>query len=339
MTKTGNNRLAITDIGEFGFLGKILPRLRAFDRGRFHVAVGDDAAVTRRPSRAVLSIDGLTDGTHFRLRWLTGFDRRHGFSFGRALGWKLMGSALSDLAAMGDVTDRWAMVFAGVPAQTKVTFLNDVFNGIIETARRYRCAIAGGDTVASRRLTLVAAVGGRWRSGRLLTRGGARPGDALCVAGTVSDASAGLRLLERKLDLPPKPARYFVKRFFRPEPLFEASRILSEINGVTSVIDLSDPLPRSIELLLKGSGLSADIDLGNLPHSAAYRRWRGNKRGWPDTGEDYALLFTCRPSALASLSRRLTFRTIGSVSPRKGVLRAVERGRPIPVPSSFEHFS
>ena len=57
----------------------------------------------------VLSIDGLTEGTHFRLSWESRVERIGGFTLARGLGWKLLGSALSDLAAMGHSERRWAM--------------------------------------------------------------------------------------------------------------------------------------------------------------------------------------------------------------------------------------
>jgi thiamine monophosphate kinase len=99
------SRATLRSLGERGLINWILPRLRAQPGRRFLVPPGDDAAVLSSIGRPVLSIDGLSEGTHFKLSWEARV-RRDGFSLGRGLGWKLMGSSLSDLAAMGEIDNR-----------------------------------------------------------------------------------------------------------------------------------------------------------------------------------------------------------------------------------------
>jgi thiamine monophosphate kinase len=124
--KNKSGRATLGSLGERGLLNWILPRLQADNRQRFLVAPGDDAAVLSSIGRPVLSIDGLAEGTHFQLSWDSRV-RSYGLSLGRSLGWKLLGSSLSDLAAMGDVENRWAMIFVGAPPSLKADFLREFF--------------------------------------------------------------------------------------------------------------------------------------------------------------------------------------------------------------------
>lgn len=300
-------------LGEWGFLNRLLPSLQKLGRGRFVVPPGDDAAVLKKPSNAVLSIDGLTEGTHFLSSWAPRLKKDFGLSLGRALGWKLMGSGLSDLAAMGDTDRRWAMIYLAAPAHTPVSFLMDFFKGVKEKARQCQCALAGGDTVRGKDLSMVVAVGAQLK-GKPLTRSGAKPGDLLCVTGRIGDANAGLKILMGRHARLPAAGGTFVKEFFNVEPRFKEGRRLAHTAGVTSLMDLSDPLGSSINILTRASSVGARVFVE------------------PDIlacAEDYELLFTARPQALKHL-QGLSFSVIGEITAaRAGTFK---KG------SSFEHF-
>jgi thiamine-monophosphate kinase len=323
-------------LGEWGFLRRLLPRLQRRSARAFLVAPGDDAAVLAGGERPVLSIDGLTDGTHFHSSWERRVRSLTGVSLGRALAWKLIGSCVSDLAAMGATFRRWAMVYLGAPGSVKLSFLNDLYAGLDEAARRQGVALAGGDTVRASRITLVAAVGGGLK-GRPLTRRGARPGMDLCVAGFVGDAAAGLRVLQgRKNGVEAADARYFARRFFDVRPQLEMGERLARERGVGGAIDVSDALSDCLSILCRDSGVGADIDIGSLPTSAAFRR-----HFRPDLalsgGEDYALLFAATPAAARRLSRAGAV-VIGRVTQKRSGIQYRQNGRPIPAPRSFQHF-
>jgi thiamine monophosphate kinase len=122
----------LSSLGEWGLLRRILPPLNRIHPRRFRVPPGDDAAVMADPRSTTLSIDGLTEGTHFETSWAPAVRSLLGVSLGRALGWKLLGSALSDLAAMGAVSQRWAMIYLGAPPQVRASFLLDFHQGLLE---------------------------------------------------------------------------------------------------------------------------------------------------------------------------------------------------------------
>lgn len=335
---TTRSNPALSTFGERGFLKSFLPRLSRFKSNRFLVLPGDDAAVMKGAGRPVLSIDGLTEGTHFKSVWDARCRQLAGFSLARGLGWKLLGSGLSDLAAMGRTKNRWAMTYLGAPGHLRADFLKDLYRGIHETAQAHDCALVGGDTVRAKDVSLVSAVGGEL-IGRPLTRAGAHPGDWICVAGTVGDAAIGLKILQKKIHVPSKKdAATFVRRFFKPAPLFGPAAILSQTRGVTSLIDLSDALRDTLEIVSEASGVGLWVDVSLVPVSKTLLRWFKKDPTLLSGGEDYSLLFTARSSALKSLKRRCDFSVIGRIQKKSQGIRYLFSGRPIKAPAYFQHF-
>lgn len=336
---TGRNKnKSLGSLGERGFLQKILPRLKKIQSNRFLVAPGDDAAVLKTSSRPVLSIDGLTENTHFKRSWEIPLRKKFGLSLGRALGWKLMGSSLSDLAAMGDVRNRWAMVYLGGPSSLSSQFLMEFYRGVQEATRRHNCVVVGGDTVRADQLSLVSAVGGTLHGKKALTRQGARVGDLICVAGTVGDADRGLQILMGKeKTIRVTDQKYFVNCFFNHQPLFEAGKILSEAAEVSSLIDLSDSLAESLEILLSPQKLGCDVVVHSIPVSAAYKKIYGAQPLLLSGGEDYSLLFTVKPSGLAALRKKLAVTVIGQVV-KSAARRYFWKGRPLSSVNYFKQY-
>ncbi len=326
-------------LGERGFLRTLLPRLSKNVGAPFLVAPGDDAVVLKTKSRPVLSIDGLTDGTHFLSRWEKNCKQIAGFPLARGLGWKLMGASLSDLAAMGKTKNRWAMIYLGAPASISLATLHEIQRGVNEAAKKFDCALAGGDTVRANELSLVAAVGGELVGARALQRSGARPGELICIAGTVGDAARGLEVLQNKARrVKEAAAGYFVRRFFEHRPMFDAGAILSDTPAVTSLIDLSDAVKDTVEIVCEASRVGAAINVNKIPVSAPYRINFSIDEQLLLGGEDYALMFTLKPNALRWLRRRLTFSVIGWTRPASKSISYFLNGRESQPRTSFQHF-
>ncbi len=148
------------------------------------------------------SVDALVEGVHFRRETATL----------RQIGRKAMSTALSDLAAMGAAAGE-AYVALGAPADLGEPELLELAEGLAAVAAETGTTIAGGDLTAAPALTLaVTVVGHAARPEDFVTRGGARPGDALVVTGELGGAAAGLLLIEDRTlaasafgvpDLPP----------------------------------------------------------------------------------------------------------------------------------------
>ncbi|MBP9127454.1 MAG: thiamine-phosphate kinase [Elusimicrobia bacterium] len=341
--RTGGAR-TMGDVGEWGLLKKLLPRLSRDLSKRVMVGPGDDAALLRIGGDIVaITTDMLVEGVHFRVAWGGGED----------LGHKTLAVNLSDLAAMGDVEPVAGVLAAGLPASTPVNFVADFYRGFSWLARRHGFELVGGDTVRSDRMTFSLTVLGRVR-GRVFKRSGARAGDALMVTGTLGDAGAGLALLEkssfkgpgqsgkRGLSSPKGRAiRFLVNRFLRPTPRLEWARRLAKTGAVTACLDASDGFWKSVTLLSDSSRVGAEVWTDRLPVSPALRRWAGDRAEGMALvgGEDYELVFTARRETARRIESMGFARVVGSIVPSARGVKAYQNGRPREVPSVFEHFN
>jgi thiamine-monophosphate kinase len=223
------------------------------------------------------------------------------------------------------------------PSGTKMKFLMDLYSGVRDACARHNVAMAGGDTVRGKELSLVVAVGAE-SAGTPLVRTGAKPGDALCIAGNVGDAQMGLNILLGRKKTPASLRKYFVSRFFNAAPRFKEGEALAAA-GASSLMDLSDPLSSSISILTNASRVGATVVVDDIPVSAPLKKLGALKPSLLSAGEDYGLLFTIRPSKLAALRRKISFRVIGNIRPRTGGVQFYFQNKRIKPNEFFEHFA
>ncbi len=271
------------------------------------LGIGDDAAVLAPPPgrRLLATVDAVVEGVHF--------DRR---ASPEDVGWKALAVNLSDLASMG-ARPLWALAALGVPPRAATPRLARVGRGLAACARRYRVSVVGGNVTRARQLSLTVTALGIAVPGRVLTRRGARPGDAILVSGTLGDAAMGLEA---------GAAAALRRRQLRPVPRLALGRAL--VGVATACIDVSDGLLQDLGHLCRCSGVGASIRLAELPLSPAYRRaTRGRRDPWEPAlagGEDYELVAAVPVGKVAEAlgaARRAGTRlsVIGTVVPGRGV--------------------
>src|ERR1700743_3652683 len=99
--------------------------------------LGDDAAVVRGRGYAVTSVDTVVDGVHFRSEQLTPAE----------IGHRALGSALSDLAAMGARAGE-AYLALCLPPGSDLDGTLALLGGLRELADECGVTVAGGDVTA-----------------------------------------------------------------------------------------------------------------------------------------------------------------------------------------------
>ena len=281
--------------GEFDLIGRISAQVRSSVPDGV-TGIGDDCAVI--PQRdgldTLVTTDLLVEDRHFLLDDIGPFD----------LGWKSAAVNISDIAAMGGRPES-AFLSIALPGRIGPEWVERFIAGFMELAGRYGVALLGGDTSASPdKLFINITVLGSCRHGAALQRSGARPGDLVCVTGTLGDSAAGLKLI---IEHSSNAVAYLRERHYRPEPRVGEGIALAATPGVHSMMDISDGIASDLPHILEASGAGAEIDLRRLPLSQELSDICA-AHGWDAAelavggGEDYELLLTVAPEAFEAAS-------------------------------------
>ncbi len=324
---------------EFDLIEVIRTRC-ALARADVRVGMGDDAAVLAPPPghELVVSTDTLVAGVHFPES-----------TDARDIGWKALAVNLSDLAAMG-ATPAWALLALTVPGPSR-DFVDAFAQGFAELAAAHRVALVGGDTTRGP-LSVTVSVHGFVPPGRALLRSGARIGDEVFVTGTLGDAAAGLRCLDRG---DPRARELFnaaatrealLARLHRPSPRLAAGMALRDL--ASACIDVSDGLLADLGHLASASGVGVAVDALDLPASSALLAlFDASERLLLQSagGDDYELAFTAPPSRNVDVLRDLSrvgcgTTRIGRVVKGEGVRLLDADGSVIVAPRrGWDHFA
>lgn len=289
---------------------------------------GDDAAVLRvRPGfRLVATVDEMCEGAHFL----------DSFSTPELIAGKLLRMNLSDLAAMGEVRPVALLTAAGLPPAASGSWSRRFIAALRAEARRWRVAVAGGNIARSEKKHFSMTVLGECRD--FVTRYGARPGDLVYSLGPLGLARAGLEMLMSGASRRGRSG--LVDAFWRPRPMLAEGALIGRRGLASAMLDNSDGLYRSLGVIARLSGCRVKVRLPDEACAPALRGWAASrKKDWRlyalAGGEDYGLVFSCRPSK-AALVRELLPGALRVGEALKG--RGVEvegYGGKIPV---FEHF-
>ena len=175
------------------------------------IGIGDDAAVLKRfgPGNLGISTDMLVENVDFVLNKLSP----------EKIGRKALAVNLSDLAAMG--AEPLAFVLAiGKPKHVSVRWIERFYDGLLKLAKQYKIDCVGGDFSSAKEFSVSVTILGR--TGRVVPRSGAKPGDWIGVTG-----SLGGSILKKHYDFTPR---------------IREGKFLSRKGFVNSMIDVSDGL-------------------------------------------------------------------------------------------------
>lgn len=227
--------------------------------------IGDDCAVIP-PTRhhQLVTTDPVIHGQHF-----------DDTIPARDVGAKLLKRNLSDIAAMGGRPVAAVISLALAPG-TSVAWLRQFYLGLAATARRFDVKIVGGDVTQGPANFFGAFLTLHGEStGRLITRRGAKRGDALFVTGKLGGSRAG--------------------HHYRFTPRLAEGQWLARQKDVVAMMDVSDGIAKDVRSLTP-AGLVASVSPALVPVSAAARAAANSSRqpAWVHAisdGEDFELLF------------------------------------------------
>jgi thiamine-monophosphate kinase len=302
---------------------RVRRRFRNLTNG-LRVGIGDDAAVMapRKGTEWVVTTDAFLENVHFLRK----------VHPPRTVGYKALARATSDIAAMG-ARPRYFLLALALPPDCATTWLDAFLNGMADAARLFGLILAGGDTTKYPSILVNLTVIGEASPGRAILRSGARPGDLICVSGSLGEAELGLHLVQRGLY---KDRRWkkLVGKHFSPEPRLALGRWLAGHRFATSMIDTSDGLSTDLGHICKASGVGAKLFAAKMPlvkvPTELLRTGLDPLQLAIDGGEDYELLFTV-PKRLAGRVPRqvegVPITVIGEIVRGKGIELVDEKGQ------------
>lgn len=332
----------VSDLGERALIGRLHARL-APPPAHVHLGIGDDAAVIapERGAHDVVTTDSLVEHVHFRRDWTPA----------GAIGHKALAVNLSDIAAMG-AAPRASLLSLVLPDDYPLADFDELVDGFARLAAASGAALIGGNIARSPGpLVVDATVIGSAHPRRLLTRHGARAGDALYVTGAIGASAAGLALLASGADRATlsDDERACIARHERPDARLRIGRLVGRTGAASAAMDLSDGLADAARGIAEASGLGVVLDAASIvvhPGALAQAERLGQAPvQYALAGaEDYEIAFAVparvngRFRAAAHRCPDLHVACIGRFEAAPGAWLDQE-GRRSPLPEGFTHFS
>jgi len=320
------------------------------------VGIGDDAAVIEpmRQRVEVLTVDALVEGVHF--------DRA--FVPPDAIGHRALAVNLSDLAAMG-AAPRLALLSMALPPSLPLADFDAIVDGFARLAAEHRCHVVGGNLARSPGPMMIdVTVMGTAKRRQVMTRAGARAGDAIYVSGTIGAAAAGLQILRqeseprtenselrtKKAELDRFSSEFSVltSKFLKPNPRVRLGLLLARNRAASACVDLSDGLADGLQRIAEASAVGIMVDASALPIDPATRAIldAGGVDAIDESmrADDYELLVAVHPRArrrftAAARQAGATMTEIGvCTEDRAIVVRRSDAASETPVPAGYSHF-
>jgi len=312
--REGAGRLA-----EFAFIGTMLRPLCSAPEA---LELGDDAALLEAPGNRqwVIAKDAIVEGVHYLAA-----------DPADTVASKLLGSNLSDLAAMGAEPAYYLTVICR-GRKTTTRWLKEFVQGLETTQKAFGMSLIGGDTISTPDAPVLSCtIIGSVPAGQALLRGGAKAGDQIFVSGTLGDAALGLRVLTG-LAATEDETVYLTDRYRKPQPRVALGIALRGI--ASAAIDVSDGLAADLGHILKRSGVGAVVYAGELPVSEMARAMPGAREAALSGGDDYELLFTVPAGKLedarrAAQSAATPITRIGEIRPGSELIVLAADGTPV----------
>ncbi len=289
-----------------------------------YAPIGDDvASVPVRNKRVVLKVDMLVEGT----------DVPPGMDYRQAAR-KAVAMCVSDFAAKGVKPDSF-LVSLGLRRGTTDGQVEQLGRGFRDAGEEWGVHLVGGDTNEAAELVIDCAMVGF--ADRTVGRKGARPGDLLVVTGPFGFPPSGLKILVEDARAGKRFREKAIKSVTWPSPNLPVGLALA--GYLTSGMDSSDGLARSVHTLAEASGVGFEVN--SLPAGEGVRSFaKANGLSAEQLvlagGEEYLIVGTVRKAKFSSAkaaARRAggQLLAIGKTTTGKGkvVLASKESSRPI----------
>lgn len=196
-----DNHLYVSDLGEKKLIKRIVNKLDSYEFPSsikfFKHDIGDDAALINindsinkknnkeyNETYLVASSDLLIQNKHFP-KQMSYFQ----------MGQKSVTVNVSDLAAMG-AEPVGMLISLAVPPDLKITYFDELIDGILEACYKYKIPLIGGDTNETDQIIISGSALGIVNKNNTLKRSGFLNGDYIAITGEIGLASLGFEILK-----------------------------------------------------------------------------------------------------------------------------------------------
>ena len=251
----------------------------------------DDAAIVL--NNLILTTDTLVENTHFTLKTYTPFE----------IGYKALAVNLSDIAAMGG-RPLYGLVSLSLPKNIKLTWIKNLYKGIISCAKKYKTKIIGGNLARGKEINITVSILGKTVSKKIPKRSNAKAGDYVFVSGN------------------------FKENKKKPVPKIQlGQKIVQTCKRAPALMDSSDGLADCLIQIARESKVKIIVYEGKIPFlkSVLYG------------GEDYELVGTANKNDIKKLKK---VKIIGEVIQGNGAFLQQRNGRlaKLDMKKAFRHF-
>lgn len=301
------------------------------------IGIGDDAAIfpLNETKSYVVTKDLLIEDRHFSMKY---FDPA-------SLAQKTLHANLSDIAAMGAEAN-FVLLGMAIPSTFSSRFVDRFLHDFAENCKEHSIQLIGGDTTASNgKLFISLTAIGTCANDHFKFRHTAQAGDAICVAGEIGHAHAGLMALERDVS----GLESIKAKALRPKARVKEGIWFGARDEITAMMDISDGLYIDLKRLCASSKVGAEILLQNLVPSKELSQTCSTLELDPLEcmmigGEDYGLIITIKPQfaedVISAFEHAFGYKLtqIGTII-QTGPLKIINKGEEVPFTyRSFSHF-
>lgn len=320
----------VDDLGEFGLIDRISAVVGV--SGAI-AGIGDDTAVLDVGGAGYLlaTVDMQVEGVHFSRTAATPLQ----------IGRKAIAVNISDIAAMGGVPS-YALVSLALSGKESTRFVDDLYAGMTAECRTHGAAIVGGNVTRTEGPVAIDVVLlGAVPRDEVVLRSGAQTGDALCVTGSLGNATAARLGRAAGIITSETALGQWIDDHMVPNPRVNAGRSLARSGLATAMIDISDGLSGDVGHLCAASGVGAELHGEYIPVTTEVERIAELLERDPldlalSGGEDYELLLSVPENRILEARAAcapLPLHRIGTVTPQEagivlelaGVRRPLER--------------
>ena len=246
-------------------------------------------------------------------------------------GWKLVTMNVSDIIAKGATPMAFILSIAA-PSEFSFAYFTKFLSGIRSALQYYNIKLIGGDLNEGPDLIADGTVIGVAKN-NVHTRFGAKAGDILATTGEFGDSALGLKILLNEIQIDKREFEHFREKVCKPIAPVDKGLFLSLFSSVTSVIDSSDGLVRSLYELSRCSNVG--FELTNVPISLQVKTISKKYDLNPLSlalfgGEEYELIFTVKAKEWDMLlheaeQRNLKLYPLGRVISEKKILLKTDK--------------